>query len=263
MWAGIAGMTGVAATPADERGAASQPKPAGSTAELAKPEKAALPLARWTFDQDEVGKPPTGLVAKETHPGPKVGAWTVAVDAIAPTPPHVLKLTTEEPNATYNIAILEKTAYEDLDLRVWVKGDTGKEDQGGGLIWRCKDENNYYVCRINPLENNFRVYKVVEGKRQQLQSVEFKAETGKWHQVRAVMLGHQIACYVDGKQYLEAQDDTFKEAGMIGLWTKADASSSFDDLSVYPAPVRGEATSSRPATAGRPQNEVPDDNDGD
>jgi uncharacterized membrane protein YkoI len=191
-----------------------------------------LPLALWTFDRTEVGQTPAGLLAKETHPGEKLGAWKVAADPTAPSKPNVLTLTTEEPDATFNLALFEKISYKDLDLRVRIKANSGKEDQGGGLIWRCKDENNYYICRINPLENNFRVYKVVGGKRSQLQSTEFKAETAKWYRVRAVMAGDQITCYVDGKKYLDVKDDAIKDAGMIGLWTKADASSSFDNLVV-------------------------------
>src|SRR5262249_10493733 len=120
------------------------------------------------------------------------------------------------------------------DLSVKMRANTGKEDQGGGLIWRVKDENNYYICRNNPLESNFRVYKVVNGKRTQFDSADVKTEAGQWHTMRAVMGGDRIACYLDGKKLLEAKDDTFKDAGMIGFWTKADAASSFDDLAVRP-----------------------------
>jgi uncharacterized membrane protein YkoI len=204
-----------------------------ATGKVTKTEEEPMPLALWSFDKAEVGKTPAGLLAKETHPSGKPGEWKVAADPTAPSGPNVLTLTTSAPDATFNVALFEKTSYKDLDLRVRIRGDTGKEDQGGGLIWRAKDENNYYICRINPLEDNFRVYKVVDGKRSQLQSTKFKPDTGKWYQVRAVMIGDQITCYVDGKQYLDVKDDTFKDAGVIGLWTKADASSSFDNLAVF------------------------------
>ncbi len=204
-----------------------------ASGKVTKTEEEPMPLALWTFDKTEVGKTPAGLMAKETHPSGKPGEWKVAADPAAPSGPNVLTLTTSASGGTFNVALLDKTSYKDLDLRVRIRGNTGNEDQGGGLIWRAKDENNYYICRINPLENNFRVYKVVEGKRSQLQSTEFKADTGKWYQVRAVMMGDQITCYVDGKPYLDVKDDTFKDAGMLGLWTKADASSSFDNLAVF------------------------------
>ncbi len=197
-----------------------------------------LPLALWTFDSAQRGTVPADLRARQTHPSDRPGQWKIAADLTSPSKPNVLTLITSAPNATYNVALFENAAYQDVDLRVQIKANTGKDDQGGGLIWRAKDENNYYICRINPLENNFRVYKVADGKRTQLQSAEFKAETGRWYQVRAVMTGDQITCYVDGKKYLEVKDDTFAAAGLIGLWTKADASSSFDNLVVY-APTGG------------------------
>ena len=196
-----------------------------------------LPLALWTFDALESGKTPADLRVRETHPGPKLGVWQVAADSTAPSKPNVLALSTDEPKATFNVALFQPTAYKDLDLRVRIKANSGQVDQAGGLVWRCNDENNYYICRINPLEDNFRVYKVVDGKRSQLQSTELKAETGRWYHVRAVMVGDQITCYVDGKKYLDVKDDTFKDAGLVGLWTKADASSSFDDLAVFAPPA--------------------------
>ncbi len=146
-----------------------------------------------------------------------------------------------------------------------IKANSGKEDQGGGLIWRCKDENNYYVCRINPLEGNFRVYKVVDGKRKQLESVTLDAASGKWYQVRAVMVADKIECYVDGKKHLAATDDTFPQAGMIGLWTKADASSSFDNLAVYAARANDVTAADRPGRGDveKGQDEDEDDDDDD
>ena len=200
------------------------------------------PFGTWNFDQDAAGKIPADWVTKETHPGPKLGEWKVTADPAAPSKPNVLTLTTEEPKATFNLLLAEKTAYKNLDLRVRVRGNSGKEDQGGGLVWRCRDENNYYICRINPLESNYRVYKVVNGRRQQLESTKVETKTGQWYEVRATMLGDRITCYLDCQKCLEVRDDTFKDAGMIGLWTKADASSSFDNLTVTaPPPLQSSA----------------------
>ncbi|MFH0980598.1 MAG: PepSY domain-containing protein [Planctomycetota bacterium] len=194
-----------------------------------------IPLAYWMFDKDKVGKTPPGLSLRETRPSGQPGTWKIAADPTAPSKPNVLSLTTAAPDATFNLALVDKPSFKDLDLRVRIKPDSGKEDQGGGLIWRCKDENNYYVCRINPLEGNYRVYKVVDGKRQQLQSASVQTFAGMWYQLQVTMVGDRITCYLDGIKQLEAKDDTFKDAGMIGLWTKADASCSFDNLAVYPA----------------------------
>lgn len=191
------------------------------------------PEAEWRIDQDEAGKSPAGWRVAETKGTGKPGKWMVAVDKSAPSGPNVLKLDTRADGQTYNLLMAEQSSFKDLDLRVRVKANSGNEDQGGGPIWRCKDANNYYVCRINPLENNFRVYKVENGKRSQLKSEKIETKTGKWYEVRAVMVGDRIECYVDGKKYLEVEDTTFKDAGKVGLWTKADASSSFDDVCVY------------------------------
>jgi len=189
-------------------------------------------LATWSFDKDDVGAVPPSWRVAETKGTGKTGEWAVSLDTTAPSKPNVLTLDTQAEGRTYNLLIAESTSVQDLDLRVRIKAIRGEVDQGGGLIWRCKDADNYYVCRINPLESNFRVYKVENGKRSQLDTVELESKTGRWYEVRAVMVGDRIECFVDGQKYLSAEDDTFKEAGMIGLWTKADASSSFDDVVV-------------------------------
>jgi len=205
-----------------------------------------LPIATWTFDNDPVGKTPEGWSIRETHGTGRMGSWKVTSDPSAPTPPNVLGLSTQADNKTFNLAIADKTAFKDVDLRVRIRADSGEKDQGGGLIWRCRDENNYYICRVNPLEDNYRLYRVVGGKREQLASADVKAEAGRWYGVRVVMSGDRMVCYFDGEKVLEAKDGTFKDAGKIGLWTKADASSSFDDLTVFP--VAPPSTSSAPST---------------
>ena len=97
-------------------------------------------------------------------------------------------------------------------------------------MWRYKDAGNYYVARMNPLEDNYRVYKVVAGKRTQLGSVDVKVPAGQWHTLRVVQKADRIQCYLDGKSQLDVKDDTFPDAGKIGLWTKADAQTDFADL---------------------------------
>lgn len=189
---------------------------------------------RWNFDKDAVGALPPGWVAKQNNPTKALAKWTVEADESGVSQPNILNVHTENANATYNLVLVEKAVYRDVNLMVKIRGNTGQDDQGGGLIWRCKDENNYYVCRINPLESNYRVYKVVAGKRIQLATADFETPTGQWFTLRVRMKGDQITCYCDGKKWLEVKDDTFKDAGMIGLWTKADASSSFDNLRAWP-----------------------------
>jgi hypothetical protein len=132
----------------------------------------------------------------------------------------------------FNLCVADASKFADLDLTVSFKAVTGEKDQGGGPVWRHKDANNYYIARVNPLEDNFRVYKVVGGKRSQIGSAEVEAPAGKWYTIRVVHKGDHIRCYLNGKLHLDVKDETFKDGGKIGLWTKADAVTSFDDLSV-------------------------------
>lgn len=186
-------------------------------------------VLEWNFDEDAVGQPPSGWRIASPSPVDGKSAWTVRADPSAPTPPNVLSLSMNEgADDGFNLALVEKIAVKDVDLSVKLKANGGKADQGGGLVWRCKDEKNYYACRINPLESNYRIYKIVDGLRTQLQSANVKTESGKWYTLRAVMKGTAITCYLDGKKLLTASDDTFKNAGAIGVWTKADAATSFD-----------------------------------
>ncbi len=189
--------------------------------------------AAFRFDDVGPGQVPRGWSIRQTNPTTALATWQVVADETAPSKPNVLALTrSDNYDGTFNLAIAKGTSFQDLDLSVRVKAVSGKEDQGGGPIWRCIDENNYYICRFNPLEGNFRVYKVVSGKRRQLQSVDVETEPGKWYTVQVTMIGKRIACFLDGRNMLESKDDTFPQAGKLGLWTKADAVTRFDDLVV-------------------------------
>jgi len=191
--------------------------------------------ARWHFDEDRSGEPPKGWSIRETTPTESLATWEAISDDTAPSRPNVMAVSqTRNYNGTFNLAIAEGTSFKDIDLTISVKAVGGEEDQGGGPIWRCLDQNNYYICRFNPLENNFRVYFVKNGKRRQLDSVQITTESGKWYTLRVKMVGEDISCYLDGKRLLEVEDSTFSESGMIGLWTKADAVTHFDDLTVLP-----------------------------
>jgi hypothetical protein len=155
----------------------------------------AAPLAErkvWDFEKGGPGRLAKGFSAE-------VGTWEVAKDG------------------------------DNRVLSVKVKAVAGELDQGGGLVWRAKDKNNYYVARFNPLEDNYRVYKVEAGKRTQFASAKAPNDL-KWHTLRVTMAGSKIASYLDGEKLLEADDATFPGPGMIGLWSKADAQTYFDDL---------------------------------
>lgn len=118
-----------------------------------------------------------------------------------------------------------------VDITAKMKAIAGSTDQGGGIGWRAKDAMNYYVVRYNPLEDNYRLYSVVNGQRSELKSADIPNTLG-WQTLRVTMTGDHIECYYNGKKYLDAMDSTFREAEEIGLWTKADAQTHFADLVV-------------------------------
>jgi hypothetical protein len=185
------------------------------------------------FEKGDVGKLPVGWKADHTGDG-EGSVWKVVADDTAPSGSGcALAQTAEGPDAFFNLCVADDTSYRDLELSVAFKAVRGKEDQGGGLVWRYRDHDNYYICRMNPLEDNFRVYKVEGGKRKQLESKgSLKVPAGEWHRIKISMHGDHIRCWLDGKQYLDAHDSTFAEAGKLGLWSKADAQTYFDDLKI-------------------------------
>ena len=187
----------------------------------------------WSFDRDTPGKPPDeGFTSALTGQG-TIGRWVVMKEATAPSQPNVLAQTSED-NTDYRfpIAIAEDTNYKDLVLSVRFKAISGKVDQGAGLMFRLKDKDNYYVVRANALEDNFRLYHVVNGRRVQFAGANFKVMSQEWHEIKVEARGDEFKCYYDGQVKFSAKDSTFKDAGKIGLWTKADSVIYFDDLTV-------------------------------
>jgi len=178
----------------------------------------------WNFDADKAGQIAAGFTGA-------VGRWEVVADESAPSKPQALAQLAKSEKPAYNIALAGDTRLQDVDIAVKIKAVAGEIDQGGGLVWRAKDAQNYYVARFNPLEDNLRLYHIVAGKRTQLKSAEVELAKG-WHTLRVTMQGDAIECYIDGKKCLEAKDATLADAGAVGLWTKADAQTHFDDLTV-------------------------------
>ena len=174
----------------------------------------------WDFEKDE-----PGMIAESFSN--EVGQWEVAKDGDN----HVLHQKAKNEDATFNVTLVQGTSYKDIDLSVRLKAVAGDIDRGGGLVWRAKDSKNYYIARYNPLEDNFRVYKVQDGRRTRFQSAKLPGDDN-WHTLRVTMVGTKIVCYLDGQKHLEVEDATFSQAGKIGLWSKADAQSYFDDLTV-------------------------------
>lgn len=187
----------------------------------------------FRFGRAELNSLPVGWKADRTGEG-KGSEWKVVADKTAPSRSgYVLAQLAQGRSQLFNLCVAEKTKYQNLEMSVRLKAVSGKIDQGGGVVWRYQDAENYYVCRYNPLEDNFRVYKVVKGKRIQLatkEEVTFKE--GAWITLSIIQKGEEITCSLDGKKLLEVKDDAFKGTGKIGLWSKADAVTHFDGLTV-------------------------------
>lgn len=180
------------------------------------------------FENETEGKLPLGFVADATNKD-KAIKWNVVDD----NGNKVVAQQAINSGSCYNLLVLDKIGYKDFLASVKIKAIFGEEDQGGGLVWRYKDRNNYYVARYNPLENNFRFYRVENGSRKELQSIESDIKQGEWFTMEIEMKGDKVICSLNGKNIIESTDDTFKLDGLIGFWTKADAVTYFDDLKIH------------------------------
>jgi hypothetical protein len=189
------------------------------------------PTSLFHFDQPDVGKVPAGWQAAHTGKG-EGSVWKVVADKTTPSKSgYALAQTAESPGAYFNLCVCDKATAKDVELQVSFKAIRGKADQGGGLVWRYQDADNYYIARMNPLEDNFRVYKVIAGKRIQLGTKEgLKVPAGEWHTLSIKHIGDKIECSLDGTKHLDTTDAAITDAGKVGLWTKADAQTHFDGL---------------------------------
>lgn len=188
---------------------------------------------------------PKGFVASVgTEPDGKgtVAKWTVVEDATAPSGKHVLQLLeSKNRGPVYNLCLREGNAPADLTVSVKLRADRGVEDRGGGLIFRAVDERNYYLVRWNPLEKNVCAYRTINGRRITLQFTAVAGGSGSWHSLQVTMRGRVMEVEFDGASVMSLPDDKWKEAGRVGLWTRSDAQSSFDDLKIVPAAAGGPA----------------------
>lgn len=185
---------------------------------------------KYDFEADKAGSVPKGWTVTKTGTG-EGGVWKVVEDKTAPKGSKVLAQTAESPNAVFNLCVADGPSFKDVDITVAFKAVEGSKDQGGGIVWRYRDADNYYVARFNPLEDNYRLYHVVDGKRTEIGAKEaLKAKAGEWHTLSVKMVGEAITCSLNGKVEIEAKDSTFAKPGKVGLWTKADARTYFDDF---------------------------------
>lgn len=195
---------------------------------------AAKNVFKFTFENVAEGKIPANWKVEATNQRGPLATWQVVKDSTAPSPKNVLALTriNHSFGGTFNLCRSDQIQFLNGIIKVHFKANSGIEDQGGGVIWRAKDKDNYYISRYNPLENNFRIYYVKDGGRRMLASARIKLPAHVWHELKIVQNGNKISGFLNGKKLLNVEDTTFSEPGGIGLWTKADAVTSFDDFSV-------------------------------
>jgi len=188
----------------------------------------------WDFEKDRVDEAPEGFSFGRTGAG-RMGRWVVRAEKDAPSGTHILaQLDHDATDFRFLLAVASEPTLLDLRLSVRCKPVSGAVDQACGLVIRYQDENNYYLTRANALEQNVRFYTVVNGTRQQLASWAGSVTGGVWHELRMDAQGDHFEVSWDGTKAIDVHDQTFREAGKVGVWTKADSVTAFDDLMVEP-----------------------------
>jgi hypothetical protein len=206
--------------------------------------------AAVSFEKEPLGPLASSLTSWKTGvTGSGKASWTVESDPSAPSKGQVLKQSAE---GTFPWAVKSDVSLSDGFVETKFKTVSGKEDQAGGVIWRFKDGNNYYIARANALEDNVTIYHTTDGKRRSFKSMDLKVSPGEWHTLRVEFKGKEFRVLFDGKEML-AQDETISGPGAVGLWTKADSVTLFDDFIYTDSPAKADPSPSpqRPALKGK------------
>jgi len=177
------------------------------------------------FDDMKSGAAPAGWTATQTGSG--TAKWAIEKDESALSKPNVLK---QSGVATFPVCFKNDTNLKDGFVEVKFKPVSGKEDQAGGVIWRVQDANNYYISRANALEDNITIYHTINGKRVAFKNINTKVTSGVWHTLRVDFKGNKFTVTFDGNKIIDATDQSFTNAGKVGVWTKADSVTLFDDF---------------------------------
>jgi hypothetical protein len=180
------------------------------------------------FDTDERGEPPSGfsfVLTGEGHPG----IWVVRQD----DPEHANVLVQTDADTTnfrFPVALYNDFMATNVTVSMQFKALSGQGDRAAGIVWRYVDKDNYYVTRCNALEDDCSIYHVIKGRRRPFQSKHTKVVSNVWHTLVLEATGDRFVVKYDGTQVLDARDRTFKDAGKVGLWTKADSIIAFDNF---------------------------------
>ena len=178
-----------------------------------------------TFDQGRSGTLPVGWTCGVTGGGAPI--WTLEADPSAPSRPNVLK---QSGRGTFPWCVKDGGSITDGFVEVQFKPISGREDQAGGLVWRWKNADNYYVARANALENNVSLYYTEHGQRITIQYIGAPVAAAQWHRLRVEFSGMHIKVVLDGRAYIDVDDDHIAGAGSVGVWTKADSVTAFDNF---------------------------------
>ena len=179
--------------------------------------------ASWTFDGDTLGGVPAGVEVFS-------GSWVVRAEADTPSKPNAL---CQVGSAEFPAVALGPTVYGDVTVTLRFKPISGKSDQAAGIIARVQNKDNYYILRANALEANVNLYKYAGGQRSGIKDGGAKVVAGQWQELRLEIVGDRLRGSLNGQLVVEATDSTYK-AGRVGLWTKADSVTCFDDVVVTP-----------------------------
>jgi hypothetical protein len=187
------------------------------------------------FSDDTVGQPPKGFEFGHTAKAGAPGKWIVQAEG----PNRFLaQVDADDTRARFPVAVVSDLSAADVDVLVRFKPVSGRVDQAAGLVWRFQNEDNYYIVRANALEGNVVLYKVEKGRRTDLpvkgegRTYGKKAQvpSGQWSTLRVVAAGSLFTVYFNGNKLYDVEDQTFTQPGKIGVWTKADSVTQFDDL---------------------------------
>ena len=209
----------------------------------------------WDFDSEALGTLPSKFLVGTLVDGRASGKWQVIdmktsinlLDKLdkrdrgrvgkvlqnneAPSAPHVFaQLKNGGYFTDFNVVLASEINVTDFDLKVSFLPIAGRADMGGGLIWRARNDQNYYITRANPLEQNIRFYRVVNGVRHELANFNQIISVKTWHTLQVVARGNRVQVLFNNQPVIDVSDGTFQTSGKIGLWTKADAVTYFDDL---------------------------------
>jgi hypothetical protein len=167
--------------------------------------------------------------------------WAIVKDSTAPTPPYVFaQISNDADDTRFPVAILDKPVFQNGEISVRIKPVSGKTERAGGLVWRFRDPNHYYVVRANALENNVALYRVEAGQWKQLRpkgavnvwSVRHPVPANSWSILKVAFKGPVFSVYFNHRRLFQVEDKSYQGAGKVGLWTKADSVTYFDDFRV-------------------------------